>query len=233
MSLCYRCGKEGATSECPHCGIKYCSDHLDPEAHNCIAFNGTSKFGGTVRKEYDPEHGEVYIEEIPLGPVPESGRESNRILIAVAMILISLSSIVIVSMFSGNQGLVAVAPTEVDYELHSIALAQVNVYRYRNELPDLEYDISERAQEWAWKLAKTGRLGHNPDLPSSMGENVALRTEAGQDPKVALALMVQDMVTDDEGFGYANRDNILGDFERVNIGVAVEGNTVYLVLNFG
>lgn len=116
--------------------------------------------------------------------------------------------------------------------MHSVVLGQVNVYRYRNDLPELEYDISEQAQEWAFRLARTGKLEHNPELPSSMGENVAKRTERGQDPKVALALMVQEMMVNDEQFDNANRDNILGDYERVLIGVAVEGDSVYLVLNF-
>lgn len=232
MSLCYRCGKEGEVSECPYCGIRYCSEHMDPKEHNCIAYRGTSRFGGTVRKEYDPEHGEVYIEEIPLGSSSEPRRESNKMIIAIGMIVISISSIVLVSMFSGNQVLPAITPPEVDYDLHSVALAQVNVYRYRNDLPELEYRLSDVPQEWAFRMARTGRLEHNTDLPSSMGENVALRTERGQDPKIAIALMVQKMVTEDEEFGNANRDNILGDYEMVSIGVAVEGNTVYLVLNF-
>ncbi len=102
MSLCYFCGKEEETSSCPHCSIRFCKEHLDPEKHNCIAYRGTSSFKENSRKAYDPEHGEVYIEEIPLGPAPEPKRQSNRMILAVGMIMISLSSIIIVSMFAGN-----------------------------------------------------------------------------------------------------------------------------------
>lgn len=230
MSLCYYCGKEGETTSCQHCGIKFCSEHIDPIKHNCIAFKETSSFKTEV-KEKSPER-EVYVEEIPLTPVKRQKKKSNKMIIAVGMIMISLSSIVLVSMFAGNQGLEGVTPPEVDYELHSVALSQVNVYRYRNDLPALEYDRAEMAQEWAFRLARTGELKHNPDLPISMGENIAKKTELGQDPKVGLVLMVQDMVVNDEGFNNANRNNILGNYDKLSIGVAVEGDTVILVLNF-
>ena len=197
--------------------------------HNCIGFKGTSSFKGTVKEEQTQEM-ETYTEEIPL--VSSKPQKSNKMIIAVGMILISLSSIVLVSMFAGNQGLEGITPPEVDYELHSVVLSQVNVYRYRNDLPDLEYDRAELAQNWAFRLARTNELKHNPDLPMSLGENVAKRTELGQDPKVGLVLMIQDMVINDEGFNNANMDNILGDYDKVSIGVAVEGDTVYLVLNF-
>ena len=131
------------------------------------------------------------------------------------------------------QGLPGVTPSEVNYELHSVALGQVNVYRFRENLPDLEYDISDVAQEWASKLARSGSINHNPDLPSKMGENVTLRAENGQDPRVTIAMMVQDMVVNDVQYKNANRANILGDYDRISIGVVVDGDTVVLVLNFG
>ena len=66
-----------------------------------------------------------------------------------------------------------------------------------------------------------------------MGENVAVRTEKGQDPAVAISLMVQDMVANDVQFKNANRANILGDYDRISIGVAVNADRVVLVLYFG
>ena len=107
------------------------------------------------------------------------------------------------------------------------------MYRFRENLPDLEYDISDVAQEWAFKMVRSGGINHNPDLPSRMGENVVVRTEKGQDPCVTIAMMVQDMGVNDVQFKNANRANILGGYDRISIGVAVDGDTVVLVLNFG
>jgi len=45
--------------------------------------------------------------------------------------------------------------------------------------------------------------------------------------------MIQDMVTDDDANGGANRANILsGRYTELSIGVSVQGDTVFLVLNF-
>jgi hypothetical protein len=81
--------------------------------------------------------------------------------------------------------------------------------------------------------ASSGVLEHNSDLPSNTGENVAMRTGGNQDSKITIELMVQDMVTNDDANGGANRANILsGVYTELSVGVAVQGNTVYLVLNF-
>jgi hypothetical protein len=223
MSLCYYCGREEETSRCPHCGISFCKEHVDPDSHKCLAF---MEAGGG-----NSDQREVIAEVAQWAPEKQ---QHNRVLIAVAMIMISLSSSLMVAISAGGaQGLPAAAPMEVDYELHSVAFSQVNAYRYRNDLPELEYQVSDLAQDWAFKLARSGEFRHNPDLPVSMGENIARRSEKGLDPKVALALMVQEMVTSDKQFGFANRDNILGDYDELSIGVAVDGDTVILVLNFG
>lgn len=146
----------------------------------------------------------------------------------------SIVSVIGVIMFtSGPQSLPGVGPTTIDIELHSVALAQVNVYRLRNDLPELDYDADTVTQAFADKMARTGVLEHNPDLPSNTGENVASRTERGQDPKITIGLMVQDMVTNDDSHGGANRANILsGRYTELSVGVALQGDTVYLVLNF-
>ena len=231
MSLCYYCGKEEETEKCPHCGISYCKEHLAPEKHMCIAYEGTSAF---KRQSKSSDHGHELITEIaPETQNPHEKEQHNKVLIAVCMVLISVSSSYMVAISAGGaQGLHAVVPAEVDYELHSVVYSQVNTYRYRNDLPELEYEVSDLAQEWAFRLARTGELQHNPELPSSMGENIARRTERGQDPKVTIALMVQDMVSNDKQYSYANRNNILGAYDNVIIGVAVDGDTVILVLNF-
>ena len=229
MSLCYYCGRDEETTSCPHCGISYCKDHLDPKAHKCMVYKGALK---QQERGSTSGQGEVLV-ELP-AKHPKSKQQHNKVLIAVGMIMISLSSMFLVAMSAGGaQGLPGVTPSETDYGLHSVALGQVNVYRFRDNLPDFEYDISDVAQEWAAKLVRSGELSHNPDLPSNMGENVAVRTEKNQDPTVTIAMMVQDMVVNDVQYNNANRANILGEYDRISIGVAVKGNTVVLVLNFG
>jgi len=45
--------------------------------------------------------------------------------------------------------------------------------------------------------------------------------------------IIEDMVGNDEAHGYANRENILSrGYQKVSVGVAVAGDTVYLVLDF-
>ncbi len=233
MGLCYFCGKEhDEIHQCQHCNLRFCSEHIKPEDHNCIAYKETSKFDiPEPISTPEPLFEEIVIEtkRAPRKSVPDMNR-TNIVLMLVAF---SLLSVGVLYVYSGNRGLEAVQPLEVDYELHSLALAQVNVFRYRNDIADLEYNADLVAQEFAWKLMKDGELRHNPDLPSNMGENVAVYTEHGIDSKVAVALMVDRMVNKDEGFGYANRYNVLDPgYTEVSVGVAVDGDTVYLVLCF-
>ena len=231
MGLCYFCGREyEETYQCPYCNLRFCGEHIKPEEHNCIAYKETSEF---QVKETTPEP--VFEgEPKPVSrPVKKTSPLSNRTQIVVMLVVFSLLSVGVLYLYGGNRGLEALKPMQADYELHSIALGQVNVFRYRNDVPDLSYDADTIAQEHAWELMRTGDLYHNPELPSSMGENVAVYMEHGVDPKVAIALMVESMVNDDEGFGYANRANILDpDFDEVSIGVAIDGDSVWLVLCF-
>jgi hypothetical protein len=60
----------------------------------------------------------------------------------------------------------------------------------------------------------------------------AMRARGGQDSKITIGLMVQDMVTNADSNGGANRANIMSSgYTELSVGVAVQGNTVYLVLN--
>ena len=69
--------------------------------------------------------------------------------------------------------------------------------------------------------------------PPSGATKRAMRARGGQDSKITIGLMVQDMVTNDEANGGANRANIMSSgYTELSVGVAVKGNTVYLVLNF-
>lgn len=206
---------------------------MDPLDHNCVAYHETSKF-----EVPEPEPIELPITQ---QTIPEERKTQKNILnpkknktnIALMLVIFSLLSVVSLYYINGNRGIEAVQPLETDYELHSIALGQVNVLRYRNDLEDLSYSDISIAQEWAWKLMKEGNLQHNPELPSDMGENIAVHTENGIDPKIAVALMVEEMVNNDAKFNYANRANILNPvYTKLAVGVAVEDDTVYLVLCF-
>lgn len=234
MPLCYFCGKEGETYSCPHCNIKFCAEHLPPEIHNCIAYSKTSKFD---IPESVPEP--VYNTSTPVAdskrlPPKKQITQSNKMMLAGALIVLSVVSVVLVMMFaSGPEIIEGKGPATVDLELHAFVLGQVNVYRYRNDLPDLDYDPEVTAQAFAEEIARTGVLKHNPELSASVGENVAKRTERGMDSKAVIALMMQDMVINDEANGGVNRANILYDkYKTLSVGVSIEGDTVFLVLNF-
>ncbi|MBT3284335.1 hypothetical protein HN807_08950 [Candidatus Bathyarchaeota archaeon] len=245
MGLCYFCGKEDETINCPHCGIKFCSEHSSPTEHNCIAYSETRSFDVPEEPEPTPastpasdptstpisDPAFTPVEAPPRRPSRPRITQKNRLPIAVVLVAVSIVSIIGVVMFaSGPQTLPGVGPSTGDLELHLVVVGQVNVYRYRNDLPELEYNPDSGAQVFADSLARTGVLAHNPDLPGDTGENVAMRSEGGQDSKITLSLMVQDMVTGDGG---ANRGNILSSgYTSLSVGVAVQGNTIYLVLNF-
>lgn len=237
MSLCYFCGREDETFRCSHCGIRFCADHIHPQKHNCIAYNGKSGIDvpRKAKAAQDTEPDTAYPIEIPPRRQPPSKvSQKNKHTIAIILVAVSIVSVIGVIMFaSGPQSLPGVGPTTIDIELHSVALAQVNVYRLRNGLPELDYDSDTVAQAFADKMARTGVLEHNPELPSNTGENVASRTDRGQDPKITVGLMIQDMVTNDDSNGGANRANILsGRYTELSVGVSVQGDMVYLVLNF-
>ena len=235
MGLCYFCGKEQEEIyQCQYCNLRFCNEHIKPEDHNCIAYKETSKFD--IPEPASEPLPEPPVEEITIEPrrtQRKTGFDSNKQGLITMLLVFSLLSVAVLVYWNSNRGLEAVKPLETDYELHSVALAQVNVFRYRNDIPDLEYNADPIAQDHAWELMKAGDLFHNPDLPSNMGENVAVYTEHGIEPEIALALMVDRMVNNDEGFNYANRYNVLDPgYSEVSIGVAVDGDTVYLVLCF-
>ncbi len=236
MSLCYFCGREEETFRCSHCGIKFCAEHLPPQKHNCIAYSGRNGVDVPKAKAAQgTEPATAYPIETPPRRQPTSQTShKNKQTIAIILIAVSIVSVIGVIMFaSGPQSLPGVGPTTIDIELHSVALAQVNVYRLRNDLPELDYDADTVAQAFADKMARSGVLEHNPELPSNTGENVASRTDRGQDPKITVSLMIQDMVTNDDANGGANRANILNNgYTELSVGVALQGDTVYLVLNF-
>jgi hypothetical protein len=117
---------------------------------------------------------------------------------------------------------------EIDYELQSITLEQVNIARQRNNRTALDYNTDPIAQEFAWRLMREEALYHNPDLPAGMSENIAVYTETDIDPLVAVALMIDEMMDNE-----ADRVNLLDPTHtEVSIGTTVKDNSVYLVLCF-
>jgi uncharacterized protein YkwD len=242
VGLCYFCGNEGETNSCPLCGIRFCAEHHPPKEHNCIAYKETSSFevpeepvpAPVPIREPEPVTTPIPVEASPRRQTKPRVPQKNKLTIAVILVAVSIVSIIgVVMLASGPRTLPGVGPSTADLELHSVALGQVNVHRYRNDLSELSYNSDNVAQTFADKLARSETLEHNPDLPSNTGENVALRAEGDQDPKITIALMVQDMVNNDDANGGANRANILGSgYTELSVGVAVQGNTVYLVLNF-
>lgn len=239
MPLCYFCGKEEETYSCPHCNIKFCAEHFPPQGHNCVAYKETSSFDVPDVPEPAPPPEPVSVTaSTPAGVPPRQTRsqitKKNRLAVAVILVAVSIVSIIGVVMYAtGPQTLPGLGPSTVDLELHSAALGQVNLYRYRNDLPELVYRADTTAQVFADKLALSGVLEHNSGISSDTGENVAMRAGGSQDSMMTIGLMVQDMVTNDDANGGANRANILSSgYTELSVGVAVQGKTVYLVLNF-
>ena len=120
---------------------------------------------------------------------------------------------------------------EVQYELHSVAFDQVNIARLANNVSLLDYDTGLGAQEHAWRMMDRGEAYLNLDLSAGVVECVEVYTEKGLEPEVAIALMVHSMVYDDD-FG-GDRVRVLDPgHEVVCVGVAVDGDSVFLVLDF-
>jgi uncharacterized protein YkwD len=151
-------------------------------------------------------------------------RHIPRKRLAFTLVVFTLLAVALV-MYYGRHG---DEPRETDYMLHSVALEQVNNYRRSHDLALLDYDADLVAQEHAWRMMNRGELYHNPDLPSSMVESIAVYTENEIDPEVAIALMVDEMMKED-----VDRENFLSPvFSEVSVGVAVGGDCVWLVFCF-
>ena len=86
--------------------------------------------------------------------------------------------------------------------------------------------LNAKAQAWAEKIARDGRLSHStlsasvPSCWRSLGENVGYGTSAAS---------VQDAYMNSSG----HRANILGDFTRVGVGVTVTGGKMWVTEDFG
>lgn len=109
-----------------------------------------------------------------------------------------------------------------------------NAYRVERGLPPLvlSASMSEVAQSWSEEMASSGRLRHNPDyaaeLPSGwtrVGENVAWNSDSG----IASAGRVVQQWIDSP----PHRENMVGPYTYVGIGIAEGGGRTYYTVNFG
>ncbi|MCW4013710.1 MAG: CAP domain-containing protein [Candidatus Bathyarchaeota archaeon] len=149
--------------------------------------------------------------------------------LAFTLILFCLLTASIIRYYGGTGEVKEIR--EVQYELHSIAFEQVNNARRQHGVSLLDYDSDLDAQEHAWSMMDRGEAYHNPDLASSMVECVSVYTEKGIDPDIAITLMIHRMVYD-EALSTDGEKILDPEHELVGIGVAVDGDSVFLVLDF-
>ena len=98
-------------------------------------------------------------------------------------------------------------------------------------LDELVWDpaLAEIAGAWSTKMAGAGGLAHNPDLADQvtpvapawqrLGENVGTGSSVDE---LHAAFMASD----------GHRRNILGDFERIGVGVEVTNGRVWVTVDF-
>ena len=78
-------------------------------------------------------------------------------------------------------------------------LGLVNEERAKAKLEALELDINPIAQRYAEQMLSTGEFKHNPDLPSTMGENIKYYTSRDEfADRDALSRLMYEMVYDDQ-----------------------------------
>lgn len=110
----------------------------------------------------------------------------------------------------------------------------VNEERAKAKMEALELDTNPIAQRYAEKMLSTGEFKHNPELPSTMDENIKYYT--GRDEftaRDALSRLMYEMVYDDSAYSWGHRDQILNkDYRRVSVGMAYDRGRLYLVQDF-
>ena len=133
MGICYHCGKElEEQSRCKQCNLTFCSEHLAPEAHNCIALSkdfkvkkgqekvqkqasenidiieGDEEPVEGVRKKdikYLPrEEEEAVVKEVKRRTGPSGGVNRVRVLFFLIIIAVGMWSINVLVSMSANSG---------------------------------------------------------------------------------------------------------------------------------
>ncbi len=206
MGICYHCGKELEEQErCELCNLSFCSEHMPPEAHNCIALSkdfkvkkGQEKTQKTV-SDFEPIEGEeepvagvrprgirylpiedeAQVKEVRKRREPSSGVNRIRVLFFLGIIAVGMWSInilVSMSMNAGNQVSPITFPTDADtLPMREGILAKMNDERSRRGLPSLSLHSDLIAQRYAETLASTDSFKYNPDLASGVKENIVRR----------------------------------------------------------
>jgi len=249
MGICYHCGREiDEPQRCPHCNLSFCEDHIRQRDHNCIAMSGKLR-PYTAQSEAEPL---PYVESVEapayrpkvnnrrrtglldLGP----GVNSRKMAFVAVTLVISLGSIALLnSLYQEPETPDAgpVFPTNPNVgELHDYVLGLVNEERAKARLGALELDTNPIAQRYAEQMLSTGEFKHNPELPSTMGENIKYYTSRDEfAARDALSRLMYDMVYDDAAYSWGHRDQILDkDYRRVSVGVAYDRGRLYLVQDF-
>ncbi|MCX6648787.1 MAG: CAP domain-containing protein [Candidatus Bathyarchaeota archaeon] len=145
MGICYHCGKElDEQTRCKSCNLTFCSEHLPPEAHNCIALSkdfkvkkGQEKTQKQASENVDIVEGEepvtgvrprsikylpvedeeTQVKEVKRRREPTGGVNRVRILFFLGIIAVGMWSInvlVSMSMNSGNQISPITFPTDAE-----------------------------------------------------------------------------------------------------------------------
>jgi uncharacterized protein YkwD len=250
MGICYHCGKEvDPLTRCPYCNLTFCEEHLPQKAHNCIALSSN-----LAKLQPQPVTKTIhYVEpeeaEETTSPRPRTVKSkrktgflgstiSTRRVVLVALTLaISLGSIFMLNQWQPPDNKPPVGPvfpvSKETIEYQEYALSLINKERVKQQLQELTLNNNSIAQRYAEEMLKTGVFKNNPNLPSTMGENLIYYEGDNFNVTVVLNALTYDMVYDDADYNWGNRDNILyTDYTTVSIGVAYNDNKLYLVEDF-
>jgi hypothetical protein len=113
---------------------------------------------------------------------------------------------------------------------------RANAERQAAGLPGLQIDVElvRVARTWSDKMAAEGRLYHNPDLANAvkadwtrLGENVGTATHSTATIEEHVERIHQAFMNSP-----AHRDNMLGDWAYVGVGVRMDGGTMWVTVNF-
>lgn len=250
MGICYHCGVDvDEPYRCPHCNLTFCEEHSTQKAHNCIALNNqlsgvASKPPVTKAIHYvEPEREAAQVRP-PKRRVKKkqgilgSGVTRRKVVLVVLVVMISLFSIMTLNQWEPEPekpGVGAVFPITIEtMEQQEYVVQLVNKARTKEKLDSLEFSNNSLPQRYAEEMLDTGIFKHNPDLPGTMGENIALFA-LGPDYNVTevLELMIYEQIHNDEDNGDGNHDNIFYEsYVQLSVGVAYNDEVLYLVLNF-
>lgn len=139
---------------------------------------------------------------------------NRRMAVATAVLVL------VASMFT-------IGPAAADGGAESRFLQLLNDERSAAGLPGLSLDsgLSTVARDWSEHMATTGALSHNPALQeqvtgwTSIAENVGMGADVDS---IHRALMASS----------GHRANILGDFDRVGVGVATADGLLWVTFDF-